>query len=121
MSVQVSHVASGLVVAVQDVYQLDVVSRLAGQLGPSPAAALVIDVSGMTMTPSGGAEVLAGRVRAVAAECRWHRWSLVAARLSARRVLRQLLAGTAIGVFPSVDAALAALPPGLTSTTGTAS
>ncbi len=120
MSVQVTHVAGALVVAVQDVSQLDVVSRLAGQLGASPAAAVVVDVSAMTMTPNGGAEVLAGRVRAAAAECRWHRWSLVAARLTARRILRQLFAGTAIGVFPTVDAALAAVPPGLTSTTGAA-
>lgn len=120
MSVQVTHMAGGLVVAVQDVSQLDVVSRLAGQLGPSSAAAVVVDVSAMTMTASGGAEVLARRMRAAAAECPWHRWSLVAARLTARRILRQLFAGTAIGIFPTVDAALAAVPPGLTSTPGTA-
>lgn len=121
MTVQVTHVAGGLVVAVQDVSQLDVVSHLAGQLAPSSAAAVVVDVSALTMTPNGGAELLARWVQVAAAECRWHRWSLVAPRLTARRVLRQLIAGTAIGVYPSVEAALAAAPPGLRTIAGTAS
>lgn len=121
MSVQVFHVAGGLVVALEDVSQLEVVSHLVGHLASSPPAAVVVDVSAMTMTPSGGAGVLAGRMRAAAAEYRRHRWSLVAARLTARRILRPLFAGTAIGVFPTIDAALAAVPPGPTSTSEMAS
>lgn len=120
MAVQVTHVAGGVVVVLQDVSQLDLVSRLAAQLGPSPAAAVVVDVSAMTMAPTDGVEQLVGRLRAAAADCRWHRWSLVAARLTARRVLRQQCAGTTIGVFPDVDTALAAVPPGLASSAGTA-
>lgn len=121
MSVQVTHVAGGLVVAVQDVSQLDVVRHMAAQLAPSAAAAVVVDVSAVTMAPSDGAEQLVGGIRAAATECRSHRWSLVAARLTARRILRQLCAGTTIGVYPNVDAALAAVPPGLTSSAGRAS
>lgn len=121
MGVQITHVPGGLVAAVQDVSQLDLVSRLVGRLEPSPPAAVVVDVSDLTMAPSGGVDQLVGRLRAAAAESRWHRWSLVAARLTARRILRQLCADTTIGVFPSVEAALAAVPPGLAPNTGTPS
>lgn len=121
MAVQVTHVAGGFVVEVHDIGELDVVHHLAGQLGAGPSAAVVVDVSGMTMAPIGGVEQLVGRIRAAASEGRSLRWSLVAARLTARRLLRQLCAGSTIGVFPDVDAALAAMPPGLASTSGAAS
>jgi hypothetical protein len=112
MAAQVTHVGGGLVVALQDMAQLGVLAMVADQLGPMPLGAVVVDVSDLMMAPSDGVEVLVGRVRAAATACRPHRWSLVAARLTARRILRQLCADTNIGVYPSVDAALAAAPAG---------
>lgn len=113
--------SGGLVVAVQDVAQVDLVKRLASQLDPSPPTAVVVDVSAMTMAPREGVEQLVSRLREVSAECRGHRWSLVAGRLTARRILNQICAGTALGVFPNVDAALAALPGDQGPYTGSAS
>lgn len=110
VSVQLKHLDAGLLLTVHALDELTVLEHLSAHLGGDEVA-VVVDVSQMTMAPPADVETLVGEVRHAAARGR-HRWSLVSGRSTARRILRQLLAGSAIAVHPSVDAALLALRPG---------
>jgi len=104
VAVELSHRDAGLVVTVHDADELPALERLAGLL--AEGARVVVDVSAVTVAPADDARTLVDGVRAAALASSGLRWSLVATRLSARRVLRQLCAGSSVDVFASVDAAL---------------
>lgn len=114
MSVQLTHLDTGLLLTVHALDELTVLEHLSTHLGGDELT-VVVDVSEMTMAPPADVELLIGEVRHAAAQGR-HHWSLVSGRSTARRILRQLLTGSAIGVHPSVDAALLALRTGAAAT-----
>lgn len=107
VAVQLSHAEGGVVLSIHDPDELTVLDRVAAHLGGEPRLTVVVDVSELTMAPRRGVEALVGHVRAAADTTVPHRWSLVAGRRSARRVLLQLCTGTEISVHPSVAVALA--------------
>jgi hypothetical protein len=108
MAVELSHRSTGFVVTIHDPAELPALGRVAAAAPGGAGTAIVVDVSGLTIAPPGAAQALVDAVRVAAVERTGQRWSLVANRLSARRVLRSLCAGTSVRVFPSVDMALAA-------------
>ena len=107
MALHVTHLQGGVLVSLTHAGETDLLRRVADQLGTGPAT-VIVDVAAITMAPSEGVELLVAQVRAAAAARRSHRWSLVAGRLTARRILRRLCAGSAVGVYPDIDTALAA-------------
>lgn len=98
----------GVVVALQHTAEADLLARVVHQLGAGRDTSVVVDVTALTMAPLDGVDTIVAQVCAAAAAGQSQRWSLVARRLTARRILRQLCAGSAIGVYPDVDQALAA-------------
>lgn len=115
MSVQLTHLDTGLLLTVHALGELTVLERISEHLDGDGDLAVVVDVSSMTMAPAADVEKLVGEVCHAAAQGT-NRWALVSGRSTARRILRQLLSGSAIGVHPSVDAALLARGPGASAT-----
>ena len=107
MSLRLTHLDAGLLLTVHALGELTVLERISEHLQGDDDLSVVVDVSQLTMAPPGDVEELVGEVRHAAAQGT-HRWSLVSGRSTARRILRQLLTGSAIGVHASVEAALLA-------------
>lgn len=108
---RLTHLGAGLLLTVHTLDEMTVLEHVSAHLAGDDDLAVVIDVSELTMAPPAGVEQLVADVRNAAAETR-NQWSLVSGRSTARRILRHLLAGSAVGVHPTVDAALLALRPG---------
>ena len=100
-----------LVVAVHDVVDFTVVGQVTEKLVPCAARLVIVDVREMTPALTDITPSLVEPVRTMAAKTKPLRWAFVVGRLTVRRALRQLCAGTNIGVHLSIDAALAALSP----------
>ena len=115
MSLQLTHLDAGLLLTVHALGELSMLEHLSQHLDGDDDLAVVVDVSHMTLAPPADVACLVGEVRHAAAQGT-HRWSLVSGRSTARRILRQLLGGSAIGVHPSVDAALLSLGDGAAAT-----
>lgn len=108
MAVELTHRESGFVVTIHDPAELPTLTRMAARVPTVIGTSVVVDVSELMIAPHGDARLLVETVQSAAAASVEHRWSLVATRLSARRVLRQLCTGSSVHVYPSVDMALAA-------------
>jgi hypothetical protein len=106
MAVELTHLDGGVVVTIHDPAELPLLGRMASTVGGADAA-VVLDVSNLTITPHSGAELLVDAVRSISAPSTG--WSLVATRLTARRALRQLFAGSDVRVYPSISMAIAAM------------
>lgn len=112
MAVELTHREGGYVVTVHDPAELPLLGWMADRVGDVDGS-VVVDVSSLTIAPHAGADALVDAVRAIAAAATGQRWSFVATRLSARKVLRRLCAGSTVHVYPSVGIALAATVPGV--------
>lgn len=108
MAVELSHRRTGFVLTIHDPAELPALGLVAAKVSDGLGTSVVVDVSEMTVAPQEDARKLVDAVCAAAAASGGRRWALVATRLSARRVLRALCADSAVGVYPSVDVALAA-------------
>ena len=110
MSIQVSHEGRALVVSMFEDADVALVDCLADALDAvAEAAPVVVDLSAVTLAPRGGVEALIQRLTASAASTPPGHYALVATRLTARRLLRQLGVGGSLPLFPTVGAAVAAL------------
>jgi hypothetical protein len=111
MSLEVRHVDAGFVVQLHNDNELPVLGLVARQLGDSAPTTVVVDVSVMTLASHDAGERLVAHIRAAAASAPpRHRWAIVAGRPATRMTLRQLCAHAAIGVYPTVEDAIAAEP-----------